>query len=76
MKKQNLNLALLRVQSFVTTINGKRKIIGGQICPDVSRAFEHCVSAEHMDGCMSTGNTDDPTGLFSIDAPGCIGSGD
>lgn len=83
MKKTSLKLSKLIIQSFVTTINETDKLKGGTICPapDVSRAGpEYCVTGtecgtQAVETCHSTGNTDDPTGIFTQAEMGCI-SGD
>lgn len=71
MKKKNLGLSVIKVQSFVTTLNSHEKIRGGMVCPEISRIGEECVSAHWMEGCPSTGTTDDPTGFFTADAAQC-----
>ena len=72
MEKKNITLSDLKIKSFITSLISTDKLMGGQVCPEYSRALEYCVTAEHMGGCESTGNTDDPTGIFSINDPGCL----
>ncbi|MGB3465614.1 MAG: pinensin family lanthipeptide [Cyclobacteriaceae bacterium] len=66
MKTQKLKLKDLKVCSFVTEAKRAEKLLGGIYCPPNSWDDTWCPTTEpHVEGCTSTGNGDDPTGMFS-----------
>lgn len=65
MKKKKLNLENLKVKSFVTEDMLLEKLKGGIYCPVTLWDDTVCYSDDpHNSACASTGNTDDPTGMF------------
>jgi len=67
MKKKKLNLQVLKVQSFITHPENADKLLGGIYCPETGWDNSNCDSMDpHRATCVSTGNTDNPTGWASL----------
>ena len=67
MAHKRLTLNDLRIKSFVTETKQTEKLVGGIYCPETFDEYTYCPSTDpHDQGCASTGNTDDPTGMNSL----------
>lgn len=82
MKRKPFKLSRLSIQSFVTTIHHPIQLKGGTLCPEQTKpgpglciTGEECTTRQDETCPHSTGNTDDPTGIFTQAIMGCL-SGD
>ena len=63
MKRKKSKLATLKVRSFIIPGHLSGILKAGYSCPAPSWDNVYCESADrHGNTCVSTGNTDDPTG--------------
>lgn len=66
MKNEKSKLKALRIRSFIIPSQDAESLRAGYSCPAPSWDNVYCESiGRHGNTCVSTGNTDDPTGWSS-----------